>query len=126
MRSGKILVIDDESFIRELIKDFLEMEHIPCECAQDLETTIQKVSRETFQLILLDRNLEEIKAEQVIEKIREYQPDVPIILLTGDQVFGEEYLNKIGVIGAIYKPFKVDELLAEIKNIVEIKWKDCL
>jgi DNA-binding response OmpR family regulator len=120
-KEKKVLVIDDEDFIRELIKDFLEMEGVLCDGADSAEHGIKLIVEKKFDLILLDRFLGKLKAEDFISQIRSHQKDVPIVILTGDQHCGEKYLNEIGANGIIFKPFQVSDFMEEIKKLLEIE-----
>ena len=117
----KVLVIDDEDFIRELIKDFLELGGILCSGAESAAQGLESIAQENFDLILLDRNLGKIKAEDLVAQIRTRNRTIPIVILTGDQQCGGEYLNRIGADGIIFKPFQVTDFMESIKNYLEIE-----
>ena len=117
----KVLVIDDEDFIRELIKDFLELGDILCYGAESAAQGLELLHQEEFHLILLDRNLGKSKAEDLIAQIRTQNQTVPIVILTGDQQCGDDYLKKIGADGIIFKPFQVNDFMDNIKNYLEIE-----
>ncbi|MCP5048773.1 MAG: response regulator, partial [bacterium] len=112
--------IDDEDFIRELVKDFLEMDGVQCDAANDEHSAIDIISKEEYHLILLDRNLWETKAEDVMLRIREVNPLVPIVILTGDPYCDQEYLKEIGAVGIIFKPFQVAEFMDNVNKFLEI------
>ena len=117
----KVLVIDDEDFIRELIKDFLELGGILCSGAESASQGLKFIAQENFDLVLLDRNLGKIKAEDLVTQIRTQDQTVPIVILTGDQQCGDDYLTKTGANGIIFKPFQVNDFMDSIKNYLEIE-----
>lgn len=119
MSEKKVLVIDDEDFIRELVKDFLEMEGIPCDSAENPEDGVKLVSQNTYHLILLDRNIGKYQAEDIIVLLREINTEVPIVLLTGDADCDDAYMEKIGAVGIIYKPFQVMDFITKIREFLE-------
>ena len=121
MTEKKVLVIDDEDFIRDLVKDFLELDGIQCEGADNPDIAIELVSKMDFNLILLDRNLGKIKAEDFIAKIKEIRRHIPILILTGDQHCDNNYIKGIGADGLIYKPFQVSEFMECIRHYLEMK-----
>ena len=123
IQEKKVLVIDDEDFIRELIKDFLELENVRCAGAENADQGLKLIAEENFDLILLDRNLGKgkLKAEDLIAQIRSQQKNVPIVILTGDQQSGSDYLEKIGADGIIFKPFQVNDFMENIKEFLEIE-----
>ncbi len=119
MNKKKVLIIDDEDFIRELVKDFLEMDGVLCESAATEANALELIAKEHFHLILLDRNLGEIKAEDFIVRIRGLKPDIPIVILTGDPQCDDEYLTQIGADGIIFKPFQVSDFMGSITKFLE-------
>lgn len=120
MNEKKVLVIDDEDFIRELVKDFLEMDNVDCAGVGDIEEGLEIIQREKLSLILLDRHLGEHKAEDVIARIREISPKIPIVILTGDPQCDEEYREQAGADGIIFKPFQVADFMDSINKFLEI------
>ena len=113
MAQNKVLVIDDEDFIRQLVVDFLELNDIKCDGAMDLETGLELLSKNDYNLILLDRNLKDCKAEDIVKQIKE-KKNIPIVLLTGDHDCDEEYLKKNDISGIILKPFQIKEFMEQI------------
>ena len=120
MSEKKVLVIDDEDFIRELVKDFLEMDGVRCDSADDESSALDIIAKEEYHLILLDRNLGETKAEDFMLRIREIRSEVPIVILTGDPYCDQEYLKEIGASGIIFKPFQVADFMNSINKFLEI------
>lgn len=114
MNDKKILVIDDEDFIRELVKDFLEMERIKCDGAETAEEGLELIANNNYSLILLDRNLGKSKAEDIIQQIHEIDGKLPILILTGDADCDEDYQKKVGANGIVLKPFQVTDFIDAI------------
>jgi DNA-binding response OmpR family regulator len=121
MNEKKVLVIDDEDFIRELVKDFLELDGVRCVGAETSADALEQVSKQAFDLILLDRNLGEVKAEDLIVQIKEIQEDVPILILTGDQHCDMGPLEDVGVEGVIFKPFQVSDFMKNVKKYLDVE-----
>ena len=119
MDKKKVLVIDDEAFIRELVREFFELLGIKCEEAENWEIALKKLSEENYHLILLDRNLGDLKAETFIPRIKETSPDIPVVILTGDPQCDKKYLERIGAAGIIFKPFDVAEFKKVIAKFLE-------
>lgn len=119
MSKKKILVIDDEDFIRALVRDFLEIEDIQCDDAETSKQGLELIARNNYGVILLDKNLEHSKAEDIIEQIREIKKDTPIVILTGDADCDEDYIKQVGAAGIIFKPFQVFQFIKKIKKFLE-------
>ncbi len=115
----KVLVIDDEAFIRELVREFFDLLGVQCEEAGNSETALKKLSEESYHLILLDRNLGDLKAENFIPRLKEVNKDIPVVILTGDPQCDQNYLQKIGAAGIIFKPFDVAEFKKVITKFLE-------
>ncbi|HLP58571.1 MAG TPA: response regulator [Candidatus Deferrimicrobium sp.] len=118
MNKKKVLVIDDEEFIRDLVKEFLATEEHHCDVAKDPEQGLNLIAGQRYDVILLDRNLGKNKAENVISRIHMIAPEVPVVILTGDPECREGYLEKIGASGVVFKPFQVTDLIAGIAGFL--------
>lgn len=116
MSTKKILIIDDEESIRNMVKEFLAMEHLQCDGAETSEQGLELISRHRYDLILLDRNLGITKAENIITKIHKINPDIPIVILTGDSRCSENFLEQIGANGIVFKPFMFTDFIDRISG----------
>ena len=112
----KILAVDDESSILDLLKFNIEKEGFTFVSASDGEEGLQKVISETPDLVLLDVMLPKIDGLTVCRKIRQEGINIPVIMLSArseeiDKILGLE----IGADDYITKPFSTRELIARIK-----------
>lgn len=113
--SKKILVIDDEKAIADIIKFNLKKEGYDVITANDGEEGILKVFTENPDLILLDVMMPKVDGYEVCKKVRE-KLSTPIIMLTAraeevDKVLGLE----LGADDYVTKPFGIRELMARVK-----------
>lgn len=118
MEKRKILIVDDDANIAELIALYLTKECFQCEIAEDGETALEK--HQSFQpdLILLDIMLPGIDGYDVLREIRK-QYTTPVIMLsakgeTFDKVLGLE----LGADDYIIKPFDTKELVARVRAVL--------
>ena len=116
MGAKKILVIEDEPNIRELVLYNLKTNGYDGLAAEDGIMGITMVHREKPDLILLDIMLPEKNGYEICRELREEGNDTPIIMITAkteetDKVMGLEY----GADDYIAKPFGVMELVARVK-----------
>jgi len=114
-----ILIIEDESKIREFIGIYLRKEGYKVIEAENGEVGLLKFSKTKIDLIVLDIMMPKLNGFEVCKKIRETS-DVPIIILTAieeeqDHIYGYE----IGADDYVTKPFKVKILIAKIKRQLE-------
>jgi|SRR6056297_59869 len=118
--SKKILIVDDEKNIRDLLKFNLENEGYKTVDACDGKEALKKIDPE-IDLVILDLMLPEIDGLNVCKNIRNNQAigDLPIIMLTAK---GEEIDRILGLeLGAddyITKPFNTRELIARVKALL--------
>lgn len=119
MSTKKVLVIDDEEFIRDLVRDFLELKDIRCDDAADATRALNKFAENHYDLVLLDVNLGKSSAPEVIVELRKIRAHVPILLLTGDPNCSPDYSGQIGAAGIIYKPFQVDDFIDSVTKFLE-------
>lgn len=120
MEQNVILIVDDESRIRKLIKDFLVKEDYSVLEAEDGEKalTVFEENEQKISLILLDVMMPKLDGWSVLRQIRQ-KSKVPVIMLTAraeeqDELFGFE----LGVDEYITKPFSPKLLMARIKAIL--------
>ncbi len=115
-KKKKILVIDDEEFIRELIKDILEMEGIETDLAEGSNKAYEFVENNEYSLIFLDKNLNGENIKELINVIRKKKCKAKIILITGEISVEESYLLEIGASDYLLKPFDFENLVNKVKE----------
>ena len=120
MGSEKILVVDDESRMRKLIKDFLAQKGYEILEAEDGEKALEifEENQNKINLILLDVMMPKLDGWSVLRQIRQIS-QIPIIMLTArgeeqDELFGFE----LGVDEYISKPFSPKILVARVEAIL--------
>ena len=114
----KILIVDDDENICELLRLYLEKEGFETVVANDGEQAVDYAAKYTPDLILLDIMLPKLDGWQVCREIRK-SSDVPIIMLTAkgetfDKILGLE----LGADDYISKPFDTKEVIARIKAVL--------
>ncbi len=121
--SGKrVLIADDEPIILKTIVDILSKHGCYVDQAADGAKAIDLINeREKYDLILSDIKLPQQSGYQVFESAKAKEPEVPVVFMTG---FGYDpnhsiiRANQEGLAGVLYKPFKVDELLTLLRDVV--------
>lgn len=118
MDRKKILIVDDDANIAELISLYLTKECFLCEIAQDGESALEK--HKTFQpnLILLDIMLPGMDGYDVCREIRK-DSDTPIIMLSAKgEIFDKVLGLELGADDYIIKPFDSKEMVARVKAVL--------
>ncbi len=120
--SRKVLIVDDEKPISDILKFNLQKEGYDVEAAFDGEEAIRKVYKFEPDLILLDIMLPKIDGFQVCKKVRE-NFNTPILMLTAKEEEVDKVLGlELGADDYITKPFSMRELMARVKaNIRRIE-----
>lgn len=119
----KILIVDDEERIRELIKMNLELAGYECAEAGDGEKAIEMIKSFYPDLALLDIMLPEKNGYEIAEDF--IKLDIPVIFLTAkDSVVDKVKGLKLGADDYIVKPFESMELLARVETVLRRKGKD--
>lgn len=109
----KILVVEDDSTIHELVRELLEKENYVVRNAYSGREALDILNNERIDLILLDLMLPEISGEEIVKEIR---TNIPIIVISA-KISSEDKINVLldGANDYITKPFDKNELLARIK-----------
>jgi two-component system response regulator ResD len=122
-----ILVVDDESRMRKLIKDFLKQKDFNILEAEDGEVALKvyNENKDKINLILLDVMMPKLDGWSVLRQIRQENKSIPIVMLTArteeqDELFGFE----LGVDEYIAKPFSPKILVARVEAILKRTTKE--
>lgn len=119
MDKGKILVVDDESRMRKLVKDFLTREgYIVREAGDGMEAMDMFYKDKDIVLLILDIMMPKMDGWQVCREIREHSK-VPIIMLTARAEERDELQGfELGIDEYISKPFSPKILMARVEAIL--------
>lgn len=117
MSKFKILVVDDEEGIRDLIMEYIGKEEFDAKEASNGIEAIELVTSSKFDIVVLDVMMPEMDGWTFMKEIRKIS-DIPVIMLTAR---GEEYDRllgfELGVDDYMQKPFSPKELLARIRAV---------
>ncbi len=107
----KLLIVDDESDIREFAKSFFKKRGIEVLTASGGKQALAIIAAENPHLILLDVRMEEMTGIEALRELRKTNPTVKVIMVSG--VEDEETIaeaKRLGVVGYIHKPLVLEEL----------------
>ncbi|UQS83310.1 response regulator transcription factor [Bombilactobacillus thymidiniphilus] len=115
----KILVVDDETTIAELLRYNLEQNGFQVTVVNDGQKALDLLNQSHFDLVLLDLMLPKIDGLQITRQLRQQNNTIPIIMLTAranqmDKISGLE----MGADDYVTKPFDIQELMARVKAIL--------
>ena len=115
----RVLVVDDEHNLREMISSYLQNEGYETVEAANGDSAVQTVKNDQIDLVLLDIMMPEMDGYEALKEIRSIQKKLPVIMLTAktdeiDKIVGLE----MGADDYITKPFSLRELSARIKAVL--------
>ena len=114
----KIMVVDDDPNIRELVRLYLEKEGFEVACAERGDEAVKLFRASPPNLMLLDVMLPGMDGWQVCREVRKIS-NIPIIMLTAkDETFDKVLGLELGADDYIVKPFDMKELVARIKAVI--------
>ena len=123
-KNFKILVVDDEKNILDVVKAYLEKEGFNVITATDGETALKILSKETIHLVVLDLMLPKLTGEEVCQKIR-VSSSIPIIMLTAKAEEDDKIEGiSIGADDYLTKPFSARELVVRIRALIRRAYRD--
>lgn len=114
----KILIVDDEAKIREVIKEYIEFSGYESDEAEDGKEAVEKCRDNNYDLIIMDIMMPKVDGITAIKEIKKFS-DTPILVLSArteeyDRLFGFE----VGADDYVAKPFSPSEVVARIKAIL--------
>lgn len=118
----RILVVDDEKVVRDMLADFLSMEGYVVRTAEDGTAALSELSRGSYDLIISDLKMPKMGGIALLDEIGKTSPDALTVIMTG---FGtvETAIDamKRGAYDYVLKPFKVDEVIHVVQRGLEKK-----
>ena len=114
---NKILIVEDEKPINDLIEMNLSEAGYECTCAYDGMTAANILETERFDLVLLDIMLPEVDGYELLEYIKPME--IPVIFLTAKGSVADRVKGlRLGADDYLVKPFEIVELLARVESIL--------
>lgn len=115
----KIVIVEDELFMREELQYILEKEGYEIFCITKFSNVVDEILSASPSLVLLDLNLPSISGFEICKEIRS-KSNLPILVLTGrDQMKDELHALELGADEYLNKPCKKERLLARITNLLK-------
>lgn len=116
----RILVVDDEEAIREVVSTLLEARGYECSVVSNGRQALEKFQGEAFDLVLSDIVMPEMDGLKLLEQIQVHDPDVPVIMVTAmhDISIALEAI-RAGAYDYILKPFEKDQIYMSVSRAIE-------
>ena len=115
----KILIVDDEEKIIEVLREYAEFENFAVDCAFNGMEAVQKCLENKYDLVIMDVMMPKLDGFSAVKEIRK-SGDVPVIMLSArgeeyDKLFGFE----LGVDDYVVKPFSPKEVMARVTAVLK-------
>jgi len=109
----RVLVVDDEASIRDLLSKTLALAEYDVDAAPDGRSALERMRMYPYDLLIADLKMPGMDGLTVIKEARRYKSDLPVIIITGYSTESSaiEAVN-MGVAGYLTKPFRVPQVLA--------------
>src|SRR5437867_4226920 len=118
--NGKILVVDDEEIMRDVLSTLLAAENYSVDFAHNGAQALEKARESDYSVVLLDLMMPDMDGLQVLEEFRKLESNPLTVVLTAFASIEKAVkATKLGAFDFITKPFKNDEILVAVKNAVE-------
>lgn len=119
----KLLIVDDEAMIRQVLREYAEFEGYEIEEAEDGMDAIKKCRETTYDLIIMDVMMPKLDGFSAVKEIKKIA-DIPVIMLSArseeyDKLFGFE----LGIDDYVVKPFSPKEVMARVGAVIKRKTK---
>lgn len=115
-----VLVVDDEELIRELLYDVLESEYDVL-LAENGEVGWKMYQAHADQIgaVITDLIMPHLRGDKLLEKIRQQDPELPVIIITGFEKEIDVFKILEGAkVAFIHKPFDIEQLLSQLKEFI--------
>lgn len=115
---AKLLIVDDEINIRELVKKYADFQNFESDTAENGLIAIDMVKNEKYDLVIMDIMMPELDGFSAVKEIRKFS-DVPIIMLSArTEEYDKLYGFDLGIDDYVTKPFSPKELMMRVNAII--------
>jgi len=116
--SRRVLVVEDDSLIRELLRDVLTVEGYDVVTATDGQVALQHLQDEQFDLVLTDLLMPRVNGDQVLEAVLQSERPCPVVILTGRADDEQQERLEQRAHAVLAKPFQIADLLQVLGSAV--------
>ncbi|WP_148686470.1 response regulator [Candidatus Nitrosocosmicus hydrocola] len=109
----KVLIVDDNESITEVIKDFFEFENIECKTINDSQDGLNEIKNSNYDLILLDIAMPNFTGLDILDELKRQKIEHKNIIIFTASVFKSELINEfheVGVKEVLSKPISIEKM----------------
>ena len=119
-KKSRILITDDEKSIRNALREILEFENYAISEAENGEEALGIIQKEPIDLVLLDIKMTGMDGIEVLEKVKEMKPELPVIMISGHgNIKIAVEATKTGAFDFLEKPPDLNRLLISVRNALK-------
>jgi DNA-binding NtrC family response regulator len=110
-KKQKVLLVEDETIVRESLRDWLAEDGYDVECVDTGEEALARIKQEDFGVVVLDLRLPGVGGLQVFEQAKELKPETKGVIITAyPSKETLEEARRLGLVDYLVKPFKISDL----------------
>ena len=118
----KVLVVDDEDLVRQMISRLLRRNGIACEQAASLEEAVPRLDSEHFDILITDQNMPGGSGAELITFVSMKSPETATIMISGEQdPILSDLTHRLGGVAFLSKPFNEEDLMSVVRALLEEK-----
>lgn len=119
-QTPRVLVVDDERYVREIIRRWLERVGYECTCAESVATASEILQHQAFEIVTSDISMPGQSGIELLCTVKEKYPETAVLMLTAnaDTRLAIQALT-LGAYGYLLKPIEQEELLCQIERALE-------
>lgn len=120
-RAATILIIDDDTAVREAIRDILELIHLKTLSSKDGKTGLEKLEKniDSIQLVMLDLSMPGLSGQEIFTSIRQLNPKLPVIFTTGhSKSVVHSIISEDQHVMYLKKPFSIESLISQVEKML--------
>lgn len=124
IKYGRILVVDDDSESRNILKRFLTLMEYEVETVNNGKEAVKRLKRDNFNLVITDFAMPEMDGLALLSHVKSKYPNIPVVMATG-RTSGQTKKEalEISADGLLSKPFTRDQLITIISKALTKKKK---
>ena len=118
----KVLVVDDEDLVRQMIARLLRRNGIACEQTASLEEAVPRIDSEHFDILITDQNMPGDSGAELLTFVNMKSPETATIMISGEQdPILSDLTHQLGGVAFLSKPFNEEDLMSVIRILLEEK-----
>lgn len=119
--AGHVLIVDDEVALARVLTTILQREGFAAEAHSNASNALRRIAEEDFDVVVTDINMPDMSGVELLRHVREYDRDVPVILLTGSPAVESAALAvNYGALQYMLKPVPPEEFIKSIRRAIRL------